>query len=107
MAEKKVKKNVFAYAMGKLHKAIVFQVLEQNVPAEAIKSKVGEFEIRSTSHPELRLNEGHVYIRGTNEDGHFRVDVEYFDSNEERDITFDSLIATFAKWGEKHGIEIL
>lgn len=111
MAEEKKTKSktgrAFAYSLGKLHKAIVFQVLEQTgIDGECAKAQVGDLHIIKLTHPELRLADGKIYIRGTNEDGNFRVDVEYFDSNEERDATFDLIVKTFGDWGEKYGVEI-
>jgi hypothetical protein len=104
---KSVKKPVFGYVLGKLHKALVFQVVEESaIPADATPQKIQGIIIDRCSHPEVRLSENVIFLRGTNNEGHFRVDVENFDSNEERDESFDKIIAIFKEWGEKNEITI-
>lgn len=107
MAKEKMEQS-FSYALGKLHQALVFQVLEQTIVGKSVGSeeKFNDLFFKSTSHPELRLADGIIYLRGTNADADFRVDVTYFKSNKERDAAFDTVISAINAWGERHGIKI-
>lgn len=92
-------KTGLKYRLEKAESALVFQVLEQSDDISAFLSK-GHFlsqktglRIATAKYPEFKDSKNVIFLRGSDTDNNFKLDVTRFPGNMQRDNKYNLIVA--------------
>ena len=87
------------FKLVKFERALIFQILEMDERFRYM-DYINSFKSKLCVQSELNPGMGNsiLYLRGAWKARDFDIKLKYFDSNDDRDIYFDKIIASFRDW---------